>query len=339
MMAWRSGLLPGMGRCAKAGLIGGVVVLAGLSVVSPDAEATSQTGNGIILAMDDDGLIQVDPAGEGRTVDVSMVPSTIAMTPIWDHSGRRLAYIDQFRRLWVVDLGGQPHQIGVTSCVPSSWTDPLCGRLAWSHDGETIAVIDKPDIGLYNVEGEAAQRGRRFSVVGALNVVFAPDDDHLTVNVASAHGVSLVTLGVDGGSPTPLITYERPADASTGPWLEVSALSADGQALAWIIGTHGAENDEGFKFFTLALYTMRVGDTQPTRQRTIGYCFCNNTPVLTWSPDGTQLAFISPVVGVPAVGFDLFVTDANGENLHHLRPGTGLGQYGTATPSWQPVNA
>ena len=306
--------------------------------VSPDAEAVSQPGDGIILVMDLDGLVQVDPAGEGRKVDVSTVPSTIAMTPIWDHSGRRLAYVDHLH-LWVLDLGGEPREIGTTSCAPADWDDAPCRRLAWSHDGDTIAVIEGPDIRLYDVNGAPKQRGRPIAVGDALNVVFAPDDGHLTINTVSTHDVLLVTVGVDGSNPTPLMTYGAPVsvDPSTGPSLWRSALSPDGQALAWIIGTHGPENDAFLKYFTLDLYMMTVGDTQPTRQRTIGYCWCNNIPDLTWSPDGTQLAFVSPVVGVPAVSFDLFVTDADGGNLRDLRPGTGLTQFGTANPSWQPV--
>ena len=230
--------------------------------------------------------------------------------------------------------------------MPSDLGDAACRRLAWSHNGERITVIDGADIRLFDVNGDPTQTGRPIPVGDTSNVVFAPDDDHLTFDLVSAQQVSLMTVGIDGSNPTTLMTFDAPVAADpdpltgpVGPFLARSALSPDGRALAWIVATHGAENDAFLKYFTLALYTMNVGDTSPTRQRTIGYCWCNNSPDLTWSPDGTQLAFVSPLPGVPAVTFDLFVTDADGGNLLELRPGTGLNQNGTATPSWQPVEA
>jgi Tol biopolymer transport system component len=75
--------------------------------------------------------------------------------------------------------------------------------------------------------------------------------------------------------------------------------------------------------------SLRLDGSEPRELHEAGTCYClGGAPSLTWSPDGTSLAFVGFGSGTFPGG--LTVMNANGNGLRQVTDDGG-------DPAWQPV--
>jgi hypothetical protein len=96
------------------------------------------------------------------------------------------------------------------------------------------------------------------------------------------------------------------------------AWSPDGSPIAYI----GTEPGTIQELWPLGIYLMEPDGTKPRKLRDVGECFCGGGwagPGITWSPDGTQIAFTTAgLAGRSNLAGGLYVMDADGGEPRRL---------------------
>jgi dipeptidyl aminopeptidase/acylaminoacyl peptidase len=188
--------------------------------------------------------------------------------------------------------------------------------IAWSSDGTRLLLLrDRPDgrdLSVLSSDGSETVLQRGF-VFGAS---FSPDGSRV---VYGANG-GLYVVDADGGTPRLL------AEGSGGDLLASPAWSPDGSRIAFIDG--GGEGE----LASAAIVVVRSDGTDRKKlvdQRELGQEF--SWWGLSWSPDGSRLAFAVGTGSPSGPRGSIYVVDADGSGLQEV---TSPGE--ASWPVWSP---
>jgi sugar lactone lactonase YvrE len=255
---------------------------------------------------------KVGAGGSGRTTE-----------PSWSPDGSSVAYL-LANELWILNVsdGAERRVAECTSCS---------GSPAWSPDGSTLAMSSRENkISLFDVDTGQASTIWISPVQATFGSVqspaWSPDGQSIafilqSIDAATGNEVGeLFTIRPDGS--------ELRRIAGSDAWSGV-AWSPDGATIAFL-AQPGEESSECRNLS--CPITLRLVEVANAAERSIahaGECLCLTfTPGVAWSPDGTQLALVTP-------GSDrqhppgLYTVSADGSRLHLLLPG------GWGEPSWR----
>jgi Tol biopolymer transport system component len=299
------------------------------TVAATTTPASQRPRNGVIILAEGLGLSQFDPSGEHTTIPLPTTPA-YWRAPSWAPDGRRFAFADD-THIKVEDI-----TTGAVTEV-ATCTDGACGHPAWSPDGLTIAYPDDKVISLAPADGSTTQPSASLTDLGGtpVDLNWTPDGQAiiygLTLPSPSFGLVGIASVARDGSSHRTIVSTD------SAPLFSDAALSPDGTKIAFL----GATLDAATSVFSLEVMTVNVDGSAMTTIRHIGSCGCAGlTPGLAWSPDGTELAVVSPKVNVTATGdvdrrasptFWLYILSADGSTL------TPTDRTASGTPSWQPI--
>ena len=315
-----------------AAVLTGSVIAAGVWLDRQDDPPLPANGRIVVAVGAGAEVVVVDPASgttvplsaaeaDGRPIDASALQGATSLA--WSPDGRSIAYTTP-SRLGILDIGtGAQRQItGLDACGEFA----PCG-VAWSPDGETIAFTNGASLGLADVSSAAVTTIA--TIPGDLtSPSWAPDGR----SIAFARRKELFVVRRDGSSLTQLLSEGEdrmgPVDVHWSP---------DGKRIGFL--SSDAWHDIG----GWALQVVVV-DPDGSDRRVIadaGSCFCLGwwPPGFTWSPDGTQIAFVTLGFDpggrvhdphVPVAG-GLYVAGLDGSGRRLLYPSL------KGSPAWQPV--
>jgi len=322
-------------------IAGNQLLRPGPAAVPPTASpsiAPSQrplAGNGLIAIGRDDGILLLDPT-TGATVRRLETPLPAVTSISWAPDGTRLAFnlevdpegnprADPSRGgVWVMDVStGTSKQLLQCGSGPDA-----CG-VAWSPDGSRIAATHGTVLELVDpVDGRATVlddfRIRRW----AFHPTWSPDSARIAVSLVDGE---LTAVDRDGSGRTTLRRF--PDIGSAG-----AIWSPDGSTFAYIPGTEvqcpeASSADECAGQYDGTIILLRLATNTTEEIGSGGRCRCVGVgPSLGWSPDGTRLVLVLPLLaGKPNPDFGLFTMNADGSDLHLLSAGW------ASSPAWQPV--
>jgi hypothetical protein len=280
--------------------------------------------NGAIVVSNGNGTIVYDP---DRAESPSQSPGAFAGE--WSRDGERLAYISRFD-VSVFDVAtGLSNHVG--RCGTAEFEVYPCS-LAWSPDGRTLATTAKNAIQLFDATAPSADPLATLEVEGEPRNLNWTSDNRLVFTLYTTNGftTTVESMAPDGSRRA---TLAGPNSAAGLFSYRSLVLSPNGRTLAWIDSAAGELGDQ--RTAVLELMMMDVDESTPTMIREVGQCFCTSAaPVMTWSPDGTQLALVLVGTGLserPQGISDtgLYVIDQDGTHGRYLGPASGQ-------PVWAP---
>jgi Tol biopolymer transport system component len=278
------------------------------------------------------GLSVMNADGSGRRLLVGCPEPNCISHPGWSRDGDWLAFvrrdrvdyangsISPYETVWVVKADGT----GLRELCP--FGHPGCpqrqGPPAWTPDGDSVVFADfSATWGLFTPLGglHAANRdgtgAARFGAGGCTedcpfdsNPSWSPDGERVAWARQRTSGTGLrhqvVVAGPDGTGER--IIFDCPQPTCYGP--DVATWSPDGSRMALVNTVEGGGNE------------IRVMDADGGHPRAIPPCTedgrCLGVGELVWSPDGTELGFLSA-----DPRSSLWLMDAGGEALRSIAEG------------------
>jgi len=338
-MSWRRPLAIGL---VAAALVGAALA-AGTIIERPPA----LPGNGLIVVATGADPVVADPnrgVAIGRNEPMlggeSVASGALqgALRASWSPDGQSIAYSTD-RSVTILDVatGERRPIIRNRPCLQSCAT-------AWSPDGTTLAV-GIGDLELYDVATGVLQ-----SVIDTKgtpdSVSWSPDG----ATIAYAVRPVLYTVRPDGSELTQ-IHSEGEVDGSperSGPAggglerigpIDV-AWSPDGRRIGFLSSDRFMTTTDGWQLKVVVI------DPDGSNRRELadaGTCFClgGGPPGFTWSPDGTQIAFVTLGYIPPHRARDLTSPNGGGGGLYvagidGAEPRMLAADF-DGTPTWQPV--
>lgn len=189
--------------------------------------------------------------------------------------------------------GGWPLRVTTHRGLVAYWDDELP---QWSPDSQWLAFTLDDHVHVAPAEGGLPAKVTGFAPAASAPV-WMPDSRGLVVSVERDDAIQLVLTGRDGGWPRPLVTGTDAdaLDAQPAP---------DGRAVAYV---HRPFTD-------LNRMDIRLVDLESGQVRTLA----GTAKVLSyfprWSPDGSQIAFISEQSGYN----EIWLVRPDGEGLRRL---------------------
>src|SRR6266849_5310097 len=186
--------------------------------------------------------------------------------------------------------------------------------IAWSRNGLHLLLGSPGDLYVMNADGSEVRLTHGDAPL--YEASFSPDGTKVVYVGNSGSASGLYVVDVKGGAPHLIAASSgcSSAPCATDSYLEYPAWSPDCSQIAY---ADYRTTDE--------IWTMNYDGTVQRRLVDIGRCGPNQpsgcTNGLTWSPDGSQLAYHS------AAG--IFVMRANGSGLHRISKDGGQ-------PTWSP---
>lgn len=326
-------------------------VVVGLGALSDRAEQKLPGGrtilrrNGDIVAFrfPEGGILEIDPAtGTGRKL-IDCPPQTdgascnVKYHLAWSPDGTQLAFTvtrfvsgegntstpaDEDLGVFIFDPLTRTTR-KIAPCLPARCGDGASAyALDWAPDGSSIAVAEGKRITLLSADG--GHRTTLIETTGMVNgLSWAPEGSRI---VYSMNG-DLFVVGSDGEGPELILEGRGGVGASDPVW------SPDGTRIAYVTLTDYPEPVQGFGgWSTGAIWTVSPDGSQPTRLFEQGPC-CWNGPHggPAWSPDGTKLVFTLGGYEDGEVAYNLYVMDADGDEVRVLGEGSPDGA------AWRPI--
>jgi Tol biopolymer transport system component len=192
--------------------------------------------------------------------------------------------------------------------------------MTWSRDGSRLLVIEGTDSGvahedLYVVKADDTEI-RLTSDGGSTGGSFSPDGKSVAFTRANE---GLYVVDAEGGTPQLIAKSYR------AWWLESPAWSPDGSRIAYMVYLEG-----GPFGLTYEIWTVNADGTNPRQLVDLGDCGgggCSGG--LTWSPDGSMLAFQSMRDSLTTRTVAIYVVHADGSGLRRINSDG-------RQPSWSP---
>lgn len=331
-----------------AGVVGLAIAVAaimvGSSVVRSRDERphvpASQLPAGRIALPTGDTVMLLDPrTGDRSEVNLRTGAGGYTVSGFsWAPDGTRFAYVtEQQATVRIVDLATNSISTIVPCGSPAPY-HPGCARsVAWSPDGSRIAVSGGGGLELVDADGshpitlldlKPAQDG----YVG--QSTWSPDGRSLAFSASLTGGYrnpqAIYEVNADGSHLRPL--FEQPGSGAVGGprW------SPDGSTIAYLVEAHGP----GFAHTPVPPIVPQVwlvdADGSHPRELFEGGACCSggSWTGLSWSPDGTQIAFIGTPPGSPygTKGPRLYAIDPAGGPVTVIARHVPL----AGPPAWQP---
>lgn len=251
--------------------------------------------------------------GRGLVIRLTQDDFAQERYPVWSPDGTQIAYhsdalYPSLYDLYIMDVSGKNQMV---LWETSFYNDAMP---AWSPDGKYIAYhSDEADFTyqVYITDGHMRQRLTSGST-DYFHPAWSPDATQLAVvEGLEAEATRLHILDLSTG--------EMRVIAENGSF---PAWSPDGTRIAYVFREppYGTED--------IYLYDLR---TEETRNLTENNFLYNDTHP-AWSPDGTQIVFASDRFWGGVEWHDLFVMDADGNNVRRLTSSV----VNEAAPDWRP---
>jgi WD40 repeat protein len=330
-----------------AGVVGLAIAVAAIVVGSsvvrsgdePPHVPASQLPTGRIALPTGDTVMLLDPrTGDRSEVNLRTGAGGYTVSGFtWAPDGTKFAYVtEQQATVRVVDLGTNTISTIVPCGSPAPY-HPGCARfVAWSPDGSRIAVSGGGGLELMDLDG--SHRTTLLMLRPAQDGYVGPAtwsaDGRSLAFAASLPGYrdlqAIYEVNADGSHLRPL--FEQPGSgAVAGPrW------SPDGSTIAYLVAAHGPGFDHTpAPPIVPQVWLVDADGSHPRELFEGGACCSGGTWTgLSWSPDGTEIAFIGTPPG-SAYGTRaprLYAIDPAGGPARVIAPHVPLG----GPPAWQP---
>jgi Tol biopolymer transport system component len=207
--------------------------------------------------------------------------------------------------------------------------------IAWAPDGSRIAVAHGNTLELIDPDG--SNRASLFVEKHPINrsglrmPTWSPDGSRIAFNGWLGDRTGLQTIDRDGSDPA-LLLGQLPGIGTFDP-----AWAPDGSTIAYFgstdirvcrrnVVTKTTTCDDQWQLHVMSL---ALDGAKPHELHDAGICYCLGfAPSLTWSPDGTSIAFVGS--GTDSFPGGLTVMNADGTGLRQVTDDGG-------GPAWQPV--
>ncbi len=281
--------------------------------------------NGAIAVTRDGAIALIDPV-TGKTLKTLPVGSAGAGDLTWAPDGRRLAFAAT-GGVWVMDVSD-----GTSQLILSCGEGPDGCTISWAPDGSRIAVAHGGTLELIDPDG--SNRTTLFvqshpdNYGGLSQPTWSPDGTRIAFNGWIGSGTGLYTINRDGSDPAPILG-PVPGIGTFDP-----AWAPDGSTIAYFGSTdirvcRDASATSCSDQWQLHVMSLPLDGSEPHELHEAGVCYCiGAAPSLTWSPDGTSLAFVG--LGSDTFPGGLTVMSADGTGLRQVTDDGG-------GPAWQPV--
>ncbi len=300
----------------RRGTLCGLAIMAAMALTAPAAEAAYPGGNGDILFERDSSLWTVSPLGPVNSESLLAKVGASTENPEYSPNGKQIAF--------AADLGaGNSYQVVVAKSngkkpkvVTKKAKKCLSARSpSWSPNGKEIAFICN-DMGfptsfeVYTIKTDGT---------GVKRITSTDEVDYLKWNPADPGEIAFVnaqllyTVPASGGTPT-LLNGDPPGITGAG-WFDFD-YSPDGSAIV-------ASSGEG----NLHLMNSATGEFGPSL---ISGGFDAQTEP-TFSPDGTQIAFVNNGSSIANIQVAPVTGAAAGTPL------TETGNERERDPTWRPT--
>lgn len=267
-----------------------------------------------VTIQQDDYTLRLADTHHRLSVPVFTVAERLS-TPVWSPDGSQVAYRiyhnDRRHRLYIYDMD--------TREVTLSWRDgnTFTALPAWSPEGDRIAFVSNEQGGYFfpyvlDLENGSVSQLTRYTV-NDITPIWSADGEELRYSAWRSNRDVLISVETDGNNERVLLPdYYRMTGASWSPDREQVAFSNVANSFVAFSGIFVLEVDEG----------AETADAEPV----VSSRNANYTPA--WSPDGTQIAFVSNRAGTE----DLYLIDVDGDTPRQL---TALTTSENA-PLWSP---
>jgi Tol biopolymer transport system component len=295
-------------------------------VPSPSPVSTHRMARNGAIAVTREGVIALIDPVTGETVKTLPVSSAEPGDLTWAPDGRRLAFTAP-GGVWVMDVSD-----GTSQQILTCGEGPDGCSLSWAPDGSRIAVAHGDTLELVDPDGSNRTtlfvQGHPVNYAGLSQPTWSPDGTRIAFNGWIGSGRGLYTINRDGTDPAPILGPVPGIGAFDPAW------SPDGSTIAYVGSTdirvcEKASPSSCGDQWLLHVMSVALDGSEPRDLHEAGTCYCiGGAPSLTWSPDGTSIAFVG------------FRSDSFPGGLTVMNPdGTGLRQVTEdgGGPAWQPV--